>query len=168
MAIVLLVLVGGRGSANPSTWACAVPVSVLPLLVVIDLVEYRLPDVVVIPSGATAAFVVIISSWTISLWPEGMRALLAGAVSVGVLFVLFMVSGGALGFGDVKLGFLLGTVVGGFGWWALLAAFFVSSVIGLVMTVGYMAVKRQGLKTSLPFGPALLIGTAAVSIVAVV
>lgn len=45
---------------------------------------------------------------------------------------------------------------------------FVSSVIGLVMAVGYMAVKRQGLKTSLPFGPALLIGTAAVSIVAAV
>ena len=51
-----------------------------------------------------------------------------------------MVSGGALGFGAVRLGVLLGTAVGGFGWWVLLAAFFVSSVIGLVMAVGYMAV----------------------------
>ena len=57
-----------------------------------------------------------------------------------VLFVRFMVSGGALGFGAVRLGVLLGTAVGGFGWWVLLAAFFVSSVIGLVMAVGYMAV----------------------------
>jgi leader peptidase (prepilin peptidase)/N-methyltransferase len=61
-----------------------------------------------------------------------------------------------MGFGDVKLGFLIGFFLG----WpavvvALFSAFFIGAIIGIVLIM----FKKKKLKSEVPFGPFLIIGT---------
>jgi leader peptidase (prepilin peptidase)/N-methyltransferase len=77
----------------------------------IDLDVHRLPDAVVLPLlawtliglGATATLLAGVSF---------LSALAGGALLGGFLWVLNLASAGALGFGDVKIGLLLGLLTG--------------------------------------------------------
>ncbi len=82
---------------------------------------------------------------------------LAGLVAVGGLFyLLFQVSDGKwIGGGDVKLGFMLGLLAGGFV--EGLVVVFVASLIGTVIGVPILVLSKQNLKQHIPFGPLLII-----------
>ncbi len=61
-----------------------------------------------------------------------------------------------MGFGDVKLGFLIGLVNGfPFGIFSIFLGF----VIGAVYSLLLMAVKKKTMKDTIPFGPFLIIGS---------
>lgn len=82
-----------------------------------------------------------------------------GFITIGGLFyVLFQVSGGRwIGGGDVKLGFLIGILVGG-----PLNGFltiFIASTLGTLVMLPFMATKSVKITSRIPFGPFLLAAT---------
>ncbi len=110
----------------------------------------------IIPDEATVAL--IISSLVLNYYAGTIPMnLVAGlALTLTIYFLYFATKGRGMGFGDVKLafgmGFLLG-LTGGF--LALYIAFVSGGVIGLAL----LLLKRKGLKSKLPFGPFLVLGT---------
>lgn len=163
---VVLAALGGAGAALLARgWAelgaFAVLAVACALLVVIDLAEYRLPDVIVWPSYPLLLVGLAIAAATGDEWGRFGRAVLA-AVVVGIGYlVLALVTPSGLGLGDVKLSGLLGAFLGWFGWphvlFGALAAFVLGGVVALVL----LAVRRADRHSSVAFGPWMIAGAAA-------
>ncbi len=82
-----------------------------------------------------------------------------GFLAIGGLFyALFQMSGGKwIGGGDVKLGFVIGILVGGP--MAALLVLFGASILGTLVSLPFMVRKSLKLNSRIPFGPFLLIAT---------
>lgn len=127
------------------------------LLIVIDLSEYRLPDLIVLPLYPVLALGLTIAAWTESNW----SALLGAGIGAAVMFVLFFVMAyfaPDLGFGDVKLAGVVGGFLGWFGLAESVAGFFFAWALMAVVAIVMLAVRRINVKASLPFGPYLIVG----------
>ena len=75
----------------------------------------------------------------------------------GLFYLLFQISKGRwIGGGDVRLGFLLGLLVGGPLNSILLL--FISSVIGTISSIPFIISGKINKKATIPFGPFLIIG----------
>ena len=61
-----------------------------------------------------------------------------------------------MGFGDVKLGFLMGLVVG---FPNILVALLIAFIVGAITGVILIYLKRKTMKAEVPFGPFLILGT---------
>ena len=86
-------------------------------------------------------------------------ALGIAAVTTIVYLLLYLLSRGSLGMGDVKFAFPLGLCVGWYSTDQWLVAIFVSFLIaGLVAVIG-LVTKRMTRKSRLAFGPYMFIGT---------
>jgi len=127
-------------------------------LVLTDLDHKRLPDRIVFTgTGLTVALFIggaIIENETDQLTP----AFIGGAVYLLLFFVLFMVTPGGFGFGDVKLSFLLGFVMTYSGWRELVVGIFLAFLIGGLIGTGIILFTKRGRKTKMPFGPAMMAG----------
>jgi leader peptidase (prepilin peptidase) / N-methyltransferase len=84
-------------------------------------------------------------------------ALGGAALMAGILLVLHLVSPRGMGFGDVKLGLLLGVLVGARSVGLVLPALLVAGVLGGLVGVVQM-VRRRRRDVTLPFGPFLVAG----------
>lgn len=60
-----------------------------------------------------------------------------------------------MGFGDVKLVFLLGLLLG---WPAILVGLFLAFLSGALVGIFLIVFKKKGLKSQVPFGPFLILG----------
>jgi prepilin signal peptidase PulO-like enzyme (type II secretory pathway) len=130
------------------------------ILAAYDIRWYILPDKVVFPLMGLAA-VWVLGSWAITGlrgWREVVGSVVAAIIISGMFFVLHQASKGKwIGFGDVKLGIVLGLVAGG-AVQACLVLFF-ASFIGMLISLPLVLAGRATRKTQLPFGPLLLAGT---------
>ncbi len=72
------------------------------------------------------------------------------------LLIFLVTLGKGMGFGDVKLVFLLGFFLG---YPNIIVALFLSFLIGAIMGIGLILMKKKNRKSEVPFGPFLLIGT---------
>src|SRR5262249_59487883 len=86
-------------------------------------------------------------------------ALLGGIAGMRRLGVLRLVSPRSMGFGDVKLAFVLGLALGWLGWGELVLGLFCGFLAGALVGTVLIAVRRRGRKDHLPFGPFLAFGT---------
>jgi leader peptidase (prepilin peptidase)/N-methyltransferase len=129
----------------------------------IDLEHYRIPDRLVFPALAVAVPAVVLISLQKDV-PEAIpRALLGAATFFGILLVFHLISPRGMGFGDVKLGLMLGLFTGWLAptqlveapYLAVIAMFF-GGIIGVVM--GFGVALSRGRKAAFPFGPALCAG----------
>jgi len=78
-------------------------------------------------------------------------ALIAALAAAVFFFALIWVSKGKwIGGGDVKLGFLAGLIVG---WPKILFVLFLAYLIGSVVSLGLIALKKKTWKSQIPFGP---------------
>ena len=83
------------------------------------------------------------------------------AIASGIFFILYQISKGQwIGFGDVRLGFLTGTVLASPS--KSLLMIFTASIIGVVVALPSLFTKKRTLSDRLPYGPFLIIGTALV------
>ncbi len=78
------------------------------------------------------------------------------AISLFFLFLIFITKGRGMGFGDVKLGFLIG-LVNGFPF--SIIAIFLGFVIGAVYSLLLIALKKKTMKDTIAFGPFLIMGS---------
>jgi prepilin signal peptidase PulO-like enzyme (type II secretory pathway) len=125
-------------------------------LVVYDLKWTLLPNRILFPLLGVALVQAIIR---IAADPRPFHALtqelLAVAIDGGIFYVLFQVSGGRwIGGGDVKLGWLLGLIVATAG--KAVLVIFLASVLGTIVSLPLLAVKRLKRTSTIPFGPFLV------------
>ncbi len=151
--------VTGSGAAAALVAATLGPVPELPVLLVavvlgvllaaVDVRCLRLPD----PLVAALGLLVL---------PLGLGHLAAAAGGAAMLggsyLLLFVASGGAVGFGDVKLAAVLGFALGPLGWPAVLAGLVAPHLINGPIAAFLLLTRRAGRTTALPLGPALLAG----------
>ena len=139
----------------PALLAFAAASSVLTL---VDLAEKRLPNAVIFPTLAAVAVLLVPATWASGEWIALVWAAIGSAAMFAVYFVLALISPSSMGMGDVKLALVIGLLLGWFGlntWLiGLLAAFIVGGVIALVA----LALRRVTLRGSIPFGPSMLAG----------
>lgn len=128
-------------------------------LFVIDLREHRLPDALTLPAYAVIGALLLVAAFATGQWWALLRAGSGAAILFGVYYVLAVMAGGALGFGDVKLAGLLGLVLGWAGWYVLIAGAVLGFVYGGVFSMVLLAAGRVNGSTRIPFGPFMVLGT---------
>ncbi|MCX6766543.1 MAG: prepilin peptidase [Candidatus Moranbacteria bacterium] len=74
----------------------------------------------------------------------------AFAAALFFFFLIWISKGKWIGGGDVKLGFLAGLIVG---WPKILFVLFLTYLIGSVVSLGLIALKKKTWKSQIPFGP---------------
>ncbi len=131
-------------------------------LLVYDFRWMLLPNRIIAPLLVIAAAGAVLNSLIFSQsFQPLMEALLGALIGGGIFYGLFQVSQGRwIGGGDVKLGFLLGLLVGG-----PLNAFlmlFLASLLGTLVILPLLSLKKMDVKSRIPFGP-FLIGGAFIS-----
>ena len=128
------------------------------LLVPIDLAVQRLPDPVVAVAFAGAALLLLAATVATGNYGALLRAVLAAAAMSGGYLLLALLPGGHLGMGDVKLGAVLGLVLGWIGWpYVVLGAVLPHLLNGPAVVVLLLSGRiRRG--STVPLGPALLAG----------
>jgi leader peptidase (prepilin peptidase)/N-methyltransferase len=148
-------------------WGAALPAfAVLALLMVplavIDIRTHRLPDR--LTGSAALGFGALLTLATAGSPPLGAagRALLAGSLVIVALGLLRIAAPRGLGFGDVKLGGVLGLALGWCGWDAVVPGLLAGFVLGAAVALSLVARRRANLRTAFPFGPSLIIGALAV------
>ena len=125
--------------------------SILIIIFVYDLKYYLILDVVTIPA--------IVVAFLVNLYLGlGFVNLLLGALIAGGFFWLqFVLSKGKwIGGGDIRLGVLMGLILG---WKLVLVALFLAYIIGAVVGVGLLAYKKKEWGSQVPFGTFLSLAT---------
>ncbi|MEE6274593.1 prepilin peptidase [Georgenia sp. MJ206] len=162
---VALAGLGGAGAAALAHgWVELVTFAVIALacalLVTIDLAEYRLPDVVVLPACAALLVGLTLAAATGAGW-ENLGRALGGAAALGAGYLaLAVVTPSGLGLGDVKLSVLLGGFLGWFGWPHVLLGTLAAFVLGGIVALALLAAGRADRRSSVAFGPWMIAGAA--------
>jgi leader peptidase (prepilin peptidase)/N-methyltransferase len=128
------------------------------LLAMIDLAAQRLPDALVLPGLVAVVVGFGILAAVAGGWQQWLRALLGGLAYALTYLVLALLPGGQLGFGDVKLAALLGVCLGWLGWPVLVAGAVLPWLLNAPVAVGKLLRTRSRSATTVPFGPAMLVG----------
>ncbi|HEY8109119.1 MAG TPA: prepilin peptidase [Patescibacteria group bacterium] len=138
---------------------------VMVFLLAYDLRHQIIPNVVVIPAIAFALVMVLAQALLfnqgipvqVGLWSSDPDTYLLGGGAAGLFFLALSVASGGkwIGGGDIKLGVLIGLVVG---WPAVLVALIMAYVVGMLYAVVLLLTRQATLKSSVPFGPMLAIG----------
>lgn len=145
-------------------------VAALVAMAAVDFRVYRIPDRINFPSMAIGLGAIC----AVSVYQEVPAAIfgaLAGGVSyAGLLFLAHIVYPRGMGWGDVKLAWLMGFYLGWVGWqdgdwlsqyvYALRFVLFgaaLGSLFGVVIGGGYAIVRRSA-KVVFPYGPSLAAG----------
>jgi leader peptidase (prepilin peptidase)/N-methyltransferase len=160
-AIVTVVLGALAGTA--AGWGALLPAFVLLALscaplVVIDYEQHRLPNRLVFPAAGAGAALLTLAAAEQDNWHAWLRALEGGATVFAVFFLLALISPRGFGFGDVKIGGVLGAYLGWFGWGYVYYGIFAGFLLGALVAVGILLSRRGSMKTAIPFGPTLILG----------
>lgn len=137
---------------------CAL-VAGLVALTAIDLHTKRLPREITYTTIVIGAPLLTIAAFVVDEPRRIANALLGAVIATAVMLVLYLISRGGLGDGDVRLSPVLGLYLGWSNPGLTLVGIFFGFVIGAVVGVALMIVGRAGRRTALPFGPFLAAGT---------
>ncbi len=130
--------------------------SLLIIVFIYDLKHYIIPDKVIYPLiGITFFYQLIYNFQAIdfNFWSFLLSAF--GAASF-FFFIWLFSKGKCMGFGDVNLAFFMGLFLG---WPNILVALFSAFLIGAIIGIGLIILGKKKLKSQVPFGPFLIIGT---------
>jgi len=124
----------------------------------VDLRRHRLPDA--LTYAALAAGVLLLGAAAVvdREWGDFVRALLGALALRGFYWLLAMIRPADMGLGDVKLAAVLGLYLGWLGWDFLLVGAFLGFLIGGLVGLVLLALRRAALRTAVPFGPSMLAG----------
>lgn len=128
-------------------------------LVLIDFEHHRLPDRLVRPAAVAGVLLLVLAAFLRHDWHALLRSGEGAAAVFAALFLLAFAAPRSFGFGDVKLGGVLGLYLGWFGWSYVYYGIFAGFVLGAVVAIVLLATRRASLKTALAFGPMLILGS---------
>ncbi len=158
LTAVLFAAVGARFAHSWALPAYLVLAGALVALSAIDLEHYILPNRILYPTDAAVLVLLAAASAGEHDWGAFGRGVIAGAIAFAVFFVIHIVSPKGMGFGDVRLSFLLGLGLGWLGWGEVAGGLFAGFLYGAVVGVALIAVRIRGRKQQIPFGPFLAAG----------
>jgi leader peptidase (prepilin peptidase)/N-methyltransferase len=127
-------------------------------LVWIDADVHRLPDGLVLPSYPALLVLVTVATAGLGDWSALLRALACLAGMYALYFVMAFVSPSSLGFGDVKLAGLIGLLLGWIGVAQAVVALMSGFLVGGLVALALLLLRRAGLRSHIAFGPAMLAG----------
>jgi leader peptidase (prepilin peptidase)/N-methyltransferase len=144
-------------------WTALLPAFVLLALtgtplVLIDFEQHRLPDRLVLIAAGGGAVLLVVAAAATGDWTALLHAVEGAAAVFAVFFVLLFISPNGFGFGDVKLGGILGAYLGWFGWRYVFYGVFAGFLLGSVVGIALLLSGRGTRKTAIAFGPMLLAG----------
>lgn len=132
------------------------------ILTVTDLREHRLPNrwtgALAAGGAVTLGLACLVND---AGWSRFWSMLGGGVAYLGLILLLHLISRTGMGLGDVKLAGGLGLYAGWLGWDHLFGAIVLGFVAGGVVALVLVLTRRATGSTHLPFGPAMLLGTAA-------
>lgn len=128
-------------------------------LSVIDLQTHLLPNRIVLPLTVVSIVLLAIAAIAESDGEALFRALASAVVAFLVFTMLHLFSPRAMGFGDVKLVFVLGLYLGWLGAGEVALGLLLGFIYGAVVGLALIATKVRGRKDHVPFGPFLAAGT---------
>ena len=126
--------------------------SFLIIIFVYDLKHYMIPDKVIYPAIIIAMIFRLFTGY--GLLVTGY--LLSAFAAAGFFLLIVLISRGKwMGVGDIKLAFLIGLLLGHPN---TILALFLAFLIGAIIGVGLIGLKKKTIKSELPFGPFLILG----------
>ena len=128
------------------------------VLVLTDLDHKRIPNRILYPATVTVVVLLAAGSAADGSLGSVPRALAGGGIYFALLLLIALVARGGFGMGDVKLAFLLGTVLAFPSWKTLWSGVFLAFLIGGVVSLLLLITGRKGRKDAIPFGPPLIVG----------
>jgi len=131
----------------------------------IDLEHYIIPNRVVYPTLAIALPLLAAAAAIDGRWRPLEHAAIGALVAWGLLLVIHVVSPRGMGFGDVRLAFVLGLFLGWLGLDHVFLGLFLGFLFGAVVGLALIVARRKGRREHIPFGPFLAAG-AVVAVVA--
>jgi leader peptidase (prepilin peptidase)/N-methyltransferase len=135
-------------------FACLVSISV------IDLQLQIIPNRIVYPTIAVSLPLLALAA-VVKGDPARLGTALAGAgIAFGVLLVVHLISPAGMGFGDVRLAFILGLFLGWLSLGHVAIGLFLGFALGAVIGVGLMLFGGRNRNDSVSFGPFLAGGAA--------
>jgi leader peptidase (prepilin peptidase)/N-methyltransferase len=153
----LFVAVAAKFGYSPELPAYLYLAAVAVALAAIDLDVRRLPDRIVLPSYAVATLLLLPAAVVRPAWADAARGL-AAATLLYLLYRLIALYPGGMGGGDVTLAPLLGLYLGWLSWSAVAVGAFAGFLLGGVVGVALLAVRRADRRSRVPFGPFMLAG----------
>ncbi|MFB3118920.1 MAG: A24 family peptidase [Stenotrophomonas maltophilia] len=130
-------------------------------LAFVDLEHSLLLNIVVLPATPMALalfpFTPLAQDW--GILEAYLRGLAGLGLGFGMMLVIYLVTRGGTGAGDVKLAALLGAMLG---FPQIVAGLALGYILGGIAAVVLLALRIKSRKDPIPFGPALVIGTALV------
>jgi leader peptidase (prepilin peptidase)/N-methyltransferase len=131
----------------------------------IDLEHYIIPNRIVYPLGIAAVPLLALGAGLDGDWGAFARALIGAVCAFAALFVIHVASPRGMGFGDVRLSFVLGLYLGYLGALDVMFGLFLGFAYGAVVGVALMAVRKRGRRQHIPFGPFLAAGALTIVLV---
>lgn len=155
-------LFGATAARFGAVWvlpAYLVLVAALVALSVIDLRLFLLPNRIVFPLAGASLVLLGLGAAADGDLDAYARALGAAVVAFVVFALLHVVSPRSMGFGDVKLAFVLGLFLGYLGWGEVVLGLFLGFLYGAVIGIALILTGVRTRKDHVPFGPFLAAGT---------
>ncbi|GLZ30128.1 prepilin peptidase [Lentzea sp. NBRC 105346] len=149
----IALVAGPRPEVIAFAWLAVVCVA----LATIDLLVYRLPDRLTLPTYPVLA--ALFTAAALNAPERLFHAVLAALVLVVYYLLLALMKPGQLGLGDVKLAGLLGMALGWMGWTAVLLATVLTFVLCGLTGLALVVTRRVTLRSDLPLGPFMVYGT---------
>jgi len=136
----------------PILWLFA---AILIVISFIDLDHQIIPDVISLPGIVVGFACSFVLPWV--SWLDSLLGILLGGGSLFLVATAYelLTKKEGMGGGDIKLLAMLGAFLG---WKAVLPTIFLSSLLGTLVGVPLMLVKRANGKLAIPFGPFLSLG----------
>lgn len=128
----------------------------LVVIFVFDLKYYIIPDQVVYSAIASAFIWNLTSGYLSADFGVFYDNLFAAFLAGGFFFSIVLITKGkGMGGGDIKLGFLMGLILGVQN---VILAVFIAFLSGALFGIVMMVLGKKGMKSMLPFGPFLIFG----------
>jgi len=121
------------------------------IIFIYDLKHFIIPDRVLFPAIIIALGYIFVFKY--DLLAE--HILSAIGASAFFLFIVLVSRGRGMGVGDVKLAILMGLLLG---FPDIIVSLFFAFLIGAIIGVGLILLKKKTLKSEVPFGPFLILG----------
>ncbi|MGQ0825767.1 MAG: prepilin peptidase [Actinomycetota bacterium] len=158
LTAALFAAVGARFSDDWVLPAYLVFTAGLLALAFIDLDTFLIPNRVLYPVDFISIPLLAGGAAADGDFDHMARGLLGGLGSFGFFFLIHVVSPRGMGFGDVRLSFLLGTFLGYLGPKYVVGGLFAGFLLGAIIGVALMIAGARKRNQHIPFGPFLVAG----------
>jgi len=144
-----------RCGVSPELGVMAFYACIFIIIFMVDLEHGLIPNQVVYAGMVIALLIALFlpQPWITQLKLHGAANFaLGGAIGFGILLLIAIISGGGMGWGDVKLAGLIGLATG---FPLVFVALVMGAILGGLVAGALLAMKKRGRKEAIPFGPFL-------------